>query len=171
MSIEEFLSTTRAKWLYHFTDLANLPSIREYGLLPLRELRARGIRPPKPGGNELSHNLDKHRSLDAYVHLCFKANHDMEKSARREGRIGETRFLRIDVEVLRFQGVLGCPMVANGNDAVGQIKPIEEALEVIDLDVLYGAFAISSPMRFIEIVRADSFSQPYSDDIKQGRLL
>lgn len=31
--------------------------------------------------------------------------------------------------------------------------------------------AISSPAKFIEIVSADSFSQPYSDDIKQGRLL
>jgi hypothetical protein len=31
--------------------------------------------------------------------------------------------------------------------------------------------AISSPTRFIEVVSADSFSQPYSDDIKQGRLL
>ena len=31
--------------------------------------------------------------------------------------------------------------------------------------------AISTPTRFIEIVTADSFSQPYSDDIKQGRLL
>lgn len=31
--------------------------------------------------------------------------------------------------------------------------------------------AISSPSKFIEVVAADSFTQPYSDDIKQGRLL
>lgn len=31
--------------------------------------------------------------------------------------------------------------------------------------------AISTPSRFIEVVSADSFSQPYSDDVKQGRLL
>jgi hypothetical protein len=31
--------------------------------------------------------------------------------------------------------------------------------------------ALSSPRKFIETVLVDSFSQPYSDDIKQGRLL
>lgn len=32
-------------------------------------------------------------------------------------------------------------------------------------------YAISSPVRFIETVSADSFAQPYSDDVRQGRLL
>lgn len=31
--------------------------------------------------------------------------------------------------------------------------------------------AVSSPSRFMEIVAADSFSQPYSDDVRQGALL
>jgi len=31
--------------------------------------------------------------------------------------------------------------------------------------------ALSSPAKFIETVSADSFAQPYSDDVKQGRLL
>jgi hypothetical protein len=31
--------------------------------------------------------------------------------------------------------------------------------------------ALSSPEKFIETVSADSFAQPYSDDVKQGRLL
>lgn len=31
--------------------------------------------------------------------------------------------------------------------------------------------ALISPAKFIETVSADSFSQPYSDDVKQGRLL
>jgi hypothetical protein len=31
--------------------------------------------------------------------------------------------------------------------------------------------AVSSPARFVEIVSADSFSQPYSDDVRQGTLL
>lgn len=31
--------------------------------------------------------------------------------------------------------------------------------------------AISSPEKFIETVSADSFAQPYSDDVRQGRLL
>jgi hypothetical protein len=31
--------------------------------------------------------------------------------------------------------------------------------------------ALSSPAKFIEIVSADSFAQPYSDNVKQGRLL
>lgn len=31
--------------------------------------------------------------------------------------------------------------------------------------------AISSPSKFIEIVAADSFAQPYSDDVRQGKLL
>jgi len=32
-------------------------------------------------------------------------------------------------------------------------------------------YAISSPANFIETVTADSFAQPYSDDVRQGRLL
>lgn len=31
--------------------------------------------------------------------------------------------------------------------------------------------AISSPAKFIELVAADSIAQPYSDDVRQGRLL
>jgi hypothetical protein len=31
--------------------------------------------------------------------------------------------------------------------------------------------ALTSPTKFIETVSDDSFSQPYSDDVKQGRLL
>lgn len=138
MTIDEFLQKTGARWLYHFTDIDNVSSIREHGLLSLKELRNRKITPPMPGGNKISRNLDQLRGLDAYVHLCFKNKHQMEYEAKQDGRIQKSIFLRISIEVLRIPGVMGCPIVANRNDAIGQVTPLEDALDHIDLDVLYG---------------------------------
>jgi hypothetical protein len=105
------------KYLFHFTDIENIESIKKHGLLPLSVLSENGIIPPKPGGNDLSHGLDRNYGLDKYVHLAFREFHPMEYRARQEERIAETRFLKISSEVINFGGALVTASVANKTDA------------------------------------------------------
>ena len=122
--------------LFHFTDRRNLPVIRELGgLYPLADLRQQAVDVPVPGGNQLSHDLDRALGLDRYVHLCFKPNHPMEFRAREEGRIIDSIFLQVHPSVLSWPNVLFAPGVAN---KVGvPRRPIDEAANLIDFEVLY----------------------------------
>src|SRR5258706_254310 len=122
--------------LYHFTDRRNLPLIRKYGgLLPLAELRRRGIEVPAPGGNEWSHDANGMAGLDEYIHLCFRPTHPMEYVARREERITDSIFLEVHAQVLQWDGVRFSPDVSNKHGV--KRFPIEEAAEMIDYEVLY----------------------------------
>jgi hypothetical protein len=123
------------RMLFHFTDRANLPSIREHGLYSLAKLRKKGIKIAAPGGNELSHNLDEAGGLDKYVHLCFRSNHPMEFVARQDKRITDSIFLQIHPEVLYYDGVLFTDDVSN--KAGVQTHSIEEARKFIDFEVLF----------------------------------
>ena len=126
----------RINSLFHFTDRRNLASIREHGgLLPLAELRRRGIPIAAPGGNDWSHDEDVRRGLDEYVHLCFRWTHPMEHFARSEGRISDTIYLNVHPEVLQWEGVLFTPDVSNKSGV--QTYSIEEASDMIDYEVLY----------------------------------
>lgn len=134
--IKNLFASRGIQHIYHFTDEENLPLIRKYGLLPYAELLRQGITPPKPGGSEISREVDRYRGLDEYVHLCLKDSHPMEYVARQMGRIGRTRFLRISTEVLFCEDAMGCSGVANRNDM--SILPLEKALDSIDIDILFG---------------------------------
>ena len=140
MDLAEFVEligskNSQHKCFYHFTDVRNLPSIRQNGLLPMAELRRRGIVPPAPGGNQWSWDADARVGMDEYVHLCFFDQHPMEWRAKQEGRIGETRFLKIHPSVIQIEGVLISEHVSNKADAI--IKSASNALDEIDLEVIY----------------------------------
>lgn len=135
MSIDEFIQRAGFVCLYHFTDVSNLPLIKEHGLLSLRELRKRGIRPPRPGSDLFSRKKDTDLGLDRFVRLCPKNMHPMEYRAKEEGRIGPTVFLEISCHVLRMPGICGCSRVAYKSGAV--VRPLEEALDGFDLEVLF----------------------------------
>jgi hypothetical protein len=136
MNVADFINSTALRHLYHFTDEENLPLIRQHGILPYTELVRRGIVPPKPGGNDWSRDADAIKGVDAYVHLCLMDQHPMEYVARSNGHLGRTRFLRVSVEVLSFPGVMGCSDVANKTGVA--IRPIEQALDSMDLQILFG---------------------------------
>lgn len=136
MQIKDFLNKYNIQFLYHFTDIANIPLIRQHGILPYTELQKNEIIPPKPGGNEISRNADRSKGVDKYVHLCFKDQHPMEFRAREDKRIESAKFLRISTDVLNFNGVMGCTDVSNKTGVT--IMPIEEALEKIDTEILFG---------------------------------
>jgi len=73
--------------------------------------------------------------MDAYVHLCFFSEHPMEWLARQDGRIEQSRFLKIAPEVLQLPGVMITNGVANKADMVPQ--PAEAMIGQLDLKVIY----------------------------------
>lgn len=87
--------------IWHFTDRSNLESIKKYGgLLSYSELVRRGIDIPSPGGNDWSHDADKTKGMDEYVHLCFCRSHPMLHLAQEDGRITNPIWLQIDKDVI-----------------------------------------------------------------------
>lgn len=140
MSLREFVAFMGEKGVlhstfYHFTDERNLPGIRQHGLLSTASLRAKGIPIAAPGGNDWSWEADARFGMDRYVHLCFFDSHPMEFRAKEAGRIAQTRFLKIDPAVVLLDGVRISLQVSNKAGAI--IKPPAEALDEIDLEVIY----------------------------------
>jgi hypothetical protein len=130
--------------LFHFTDTRNLISIKTaQGLLSRRELNRRGISPPACGGNEWSQKADERVGLDAYVHLCLVGDHPMEFVARRDGRILKTRWIKVDPQVIFEEGVRLTAHVSNKSGV--SLLTIPEALEALDLSVLYDRMDWSNP--------------------------
>jgi hypothetical protein len=127
---------SRIGWLYHFTDVGNLPSIKQLGgLYSTAILRLMGIEGFRPGGNELSLQLDQATGMDQYVHLCFKPNHPMAHIAKNEGRIERPVFLLVDPSVLKIPGVRYSAGVAIKTGV--HICDIDEAKDIIDYEILY----------------------------------
>lgn len=87
--------------LYHFTDWDNLKCIIDNGgLYSWKDCEEKGIVIPKPGGGDLSRNLDVRDRLQNYVRLSFTRQHPMMYVAMNEGRITNPVILEIDSEVL-----------------------------------------------------------------------
>ncbi len=86
------------KHTWHFTDKSNLESIiKNRGILSLRRITDNNIAVSIYGGNQWSHDADRHKGLDSYVHLAFIDDHPMLYVAKQEGRIQEPIWLQIDI--------------------------------------------------------------------------
>ena len=97
----KYLKRKNINCVYHFTDRQNLQSIIDNGgLLSLKTCRENGIVIRKPGGNDLSHSLDKRAGLDDYIRLSFTPNHPMMYFAMNDGRINNPTVLQINQEVI-----------------------------------------------------------------------
>ena len=120
---------------YHFTDVSNLVSIRQNGLLSMAELRHRRIKVERPGGNQWSRDADRISGMDQYVHLCFWSQHPMEYAARQDGRIQQSRFLRVKLETIKIPGVLVTDQVSNKSGVQGTL--VRESFGNLDLNVIY----------------------------------
>ena len=68
--------------LYHFTDVRNLPLIKQLGGLWSTAALREGECEFFPGGNQWSLDQDGRTGMDEYVHLCWDRNHHMEKNIR-----------------------------------------------------------------------------------------
>jgi len=125
--------------LFHFTDRRNLPSIKTTGgLFSHARLKEMGIEIPAPGGNDWSHQADAYKGMDQYVHLCLRPTHPMEHAARVDGRIVSSIFLSIRTDVLQIEGARFTAGVSNKADV--EVYSIEEAMGIIDFDMLYGGW-------------------------------
>ena len=93
------------KTLYHFTDRANLQSIIQAGgLYSWHDCQDKGITMSKPGGGQLSRDLDRSMHLDYYVRTSFTRNHPMMYVAQKDGRIDDPVILEIDPEIVTWEG-------------------------------------------------------------------
>ena len=87
--------------LYHFTDRTNLQSIKANGGLCSWNYCVRNnIGISRPGGTQLSRNLDSYKGLENYVRVSFVSDHPMMYIAEKEGRIQDSVVLEISTEVI-----------------------------------------------------------------------
>jgi hypothetical protein len=121
--------------VWHFTDLSNIEYIKQHGLLSLAELKRREINVPVCGGNNWSHDADKVKGLDEFVHLAFIDDHPMLYRAKEDGRIRNPIWMKIDISILLVEGVRFCADVSNKSGI--PILSLDQATKEIDFDVLF----------------------------------
>ena len=106
------------KALYHFTDSANIASIKQHGgLYSWWFCQENGISIPKPGGNETSRELDRHKDLRDYVRLSFNQNSPMLKQALHDKRIEKYFVLKISPDLIYRETTKFSNMNATANNA------------------------------------------------------
>ena len=115
---EKILKQYEIQYLYHFTDAANLPSIIQHGgLYSWSDCQENGISILRPGGNELSRDLDQRRSLHEYVRLSLTQNSPMLKQILHEHRIENPVWLQISPDVIYWKDTRYSNRNATANDA------------------------------------------------------
>jgi hypothetical protein len=142
--VQQIINKYGIDGVWHFTDGANLASINQHGgLLCYAELRRRGIAIPAAGGNDWSHEADAWAGVDEYVHLAFIPNHPMLYLAKKDGRIKQAYWLKIDRSVLFVEGIHFTREVANKSGI--RLLTVEEAKDEIDWEVLFTRTDWSDP--------------------------
>jgi hypothetical protein len=159
MTIDELVAlisrSTQHKHLYHFTDESNFETIDKKGLFSKEKMRTEGWWPQTTGGNQWSHDQDTARGINPYVSLCFTCNHSMKYLAHKDGRLPNPRYLKISPDVLRIPGVCIAFGIANANTT--EILPIEEAIEKLDVEVIYSRTDWSNPAINQRLSAAEKF--------------
>jgi ssDNA thymidine ADP-ribosyltransferase, DarT len=120
--------------LFHFTDAANIDSIREFGVLPTNALDGLGIK-AVTGGDDSSLSIDRHKGFDHYVRLSFCRSHPMAHVAIERGSIKQLRILQICPTVLLRKGVLIADRVATANEA--EVGEAEDMIAKMDFEATY----------------------------------
>lgn len=97
---KKILEENKIEYFYHFTDEANLPSIKKYGALySLQYLNENNII-HNSGGSEKSKQMDYRLGLANFIRLSFVKDHPMRYVAVKEGRINTPYLLKIDSDLL-----------------------------------------------------------------------
>lgn len=134
-AFREVLNRHGIRYLYHFTDRENLPSIiQSGGLYSWAGCDQKGIRIPKPDGGLLSRQLDCRDGLESYVRISFTPQNPMMYVSMNEGRISNPVILLIDPEIIEEEGVLFADRNATRNGV--QIGDSLDALNRIHFDTV-----------------------------------
>lgn len=131
---EAALNTHGVKHLYHFTDVRNLDSIREYGgLYSYWGCKQKGIEVPAPGSDRNSRVRDQSQGLQDYVRLGFNQNPPMLHIAREAERIKDYAILEVDPSVAYLRST--CFSNINANDGQARVGGDFETFEQIRLHI------------------------------------
>lgn len=124
------------RYFWHFTDRSNLCLIQETGgILSIAEISRRNLYIPAPGGNQWSHDADRYKGLDDYVHLALIDDHPMLFIAKQEERIKDPVWLQIKSSIALSPGVLFTSDVSNKSGIVPMHSA--QAAKAIDFEVLF----------------------------------
>lgn len=125
---QQILQENHITKLYHFTDRENLESIIKHGgLYSWADCEEKGIKIAKPGGGDLSRQLDNRDGLQHYVRLSFVKDHPMMYVAMNEGRISNPVVLEIDIEAALWEGTMYADrnMTKNGANVGGSLDDLK----------------------------------------------
>jgi len=147
---QAILDEHNIKSLYHYTDRDNVESIiQNGGLFSWADCQERGINISKPGGDDLSHSIEKRCGIDNFVHLAFTDHHPMMAVAIEEGRISNPVILEIDPSILFESETLFSNMRATRVNA--HVGDTSEDLKQIHFD----SALVDNPSDL------DAFERPY----------
>jgi hypothetical protein len=114
---QTILNNKNINTLYHFTDRANLQSIKRHGALySWHYCVSNDIEIPMPGGDDLSRSLDRRYNLQNFVRISFTRNHPMMYIALNQNRINNPVILEIDPEVVLWKNAKYANKNATRND-------------------------------------------------------
>ncbi len=101
-SFKQVLDNHHVRYLYHFTDCRNIPSIKSHGgLLSWHYCHTHDIKIPCQGGDHDSRELDKKYGLEDYVRLSFCDDHPMKYRLQQSGSNIVVLRIKIDVALLK----------------------------------------------------------------------
>lgn len=101
----QVLENNGIRYLYHFTDKRNIPSIKRHGgLFSWYYCKNNNINIPCQGGDYDSRELDKKYGLQDYVRLSFCDDHPMAYRLQKSG--SDIEILRIKIDVALLKGTL-----------------------------------------------------------------
>ncbi len=168
MDIKKILENHGITSVYHFTDIANLDTIYEFGLQPLRNIIKNHIPVNYFGAEELSHSLDQRKGLDRYVHLAFIKDHPMYHIAKRRGNLKNPVWIELDASILYEESTRFCDQVANTTGA--HLFDINQILQYIDFDKMLNArdFNIRKEARKAEILAYNAIPTNYIKGVTHG---
>lgn len=115
----KILADNKVNYLYHFTDQANIESIKSHnGLYSWFYCENNNVHISKPGGNSTSRMVDQTKKLENYVRLSFCENHPMLYVAKKDGRISNPVILKCDTEIILYKNTLFSNCNANKTEAI-----------------------------------------------------
>lgn len=113
--IIKVLNDNKITYLYHFTSVDNLDSIKQNGgLYSWWSLKQKNIEVPFLGGEGFGQNLDMRYGLQDYVRLSFCDDHPMMYKHKQNGV--DLMLLKIDIEVATWKDTLFSDMNATDNN-------------------------------------------------------